>query len=78
MPVIIKEGPYLIQFFSADENEPPHVHVRRDNNIAKFWLNPVRLQNMGGFRGVEIRRIRRIIEDNEDTLLDAWNDYFGS
>ena len=78
MPVIIREGPYLIQFFSGDENEPPHVHVRRDNNIAKFWLNPVRLQNMGGFRGVEARRIRRIIEDNEDTLLEAWNDYFGS
>ena len=53
MPVIIREGPYLIQLFSADENEPPHVHVRSDNNIAKFWLNPVRLQNMGGFWGVE-------------------------
>lgn len=78
MPVILREGPYLIQFFSGDKNEPPHVHVRRDNNIAKFWLNPVRLQNMGGFRGVEARRIRRIIEDNEDTLLEAWNDYFGS
>ena len=29
--------------------EPPHIHVERDDNIAKFWLDPVRLQRSDGF-----------------------------
>jgi hypothetical protein len=39
------EGP----FYSSDAEEPPHVHVERDDNSAKFWLGPVRLENSGGF-----------------------------
>jgi hypothetical protein len=32
------------------------VHVERDANIAKFWLDPVRLVGSGGFRSAEIGR----------------------
>ena len=28
---------------SHEPNEPPHVHVDRDNLSAKFWLRPVAL-----------------------------------
>lgn len=56
--------------------EPPHVHVERDDNVAKFWLDPVRLQWSGGFRRAEIRRIQRLVERNGERLLRSWNDYF--
>ncbi len=45
MPTIREEGPYRFFFYSADRSKPPHVHVERERNKAKFWLDPVRLQN---------------------------------
>ena len=56
--------------------EPQHVHVVRDDRVAKFWLNPVRMQRSGGLRRSAIRRIQRIIEANRGLLMEAWNDYF--
>ena len=54
------------------------MHVERDDNVAKFWLAPVRLQTIGGFRPAEIRRIAGIVEDHRRELVEAWNEYFGS
>lgn len=34
MPTITIEG-YKFRFYSSDINEPPHVHVIRDDNVAK-------------------------------------------
>ena len=78
MPTILREGPYRIYFSAADRNEPPHIHVQRDNRFAKFWLIPVRLQDEGRFSRRELRDIRRIIERHQDTLREEWYDYFSS
>ena len=43
----IFEG-YRIGFYSNERDEPPHVHVIRADNEAKFWLDPVRLANNMG------------------------------
>src|SRR3989304_2044126 len=49
MPTVLRVGPYRFFFFAADRDEPHHVHVEREDKIAKFWLDPVRLQTSGGF-----------------------------
>ena len=49
MPEVLRIGPYKFFIVSLDYNEPPHIHVRRENNVAKFWLDPVSLQKSGGF-----------------------------
>lgn len=59
-----------------DDSEPVHVHVERDDNIAKFWLEPVRLHNSGGFSSVELRRIQSIVNDHRNQLIEAWHEYF--
>lgn len=64
--------------YSADQHEPPHVHVERDDSEAKFWLDPVRLESSRGFRRTEIREIEHLILDKRDLLLGAWHEYFGS
>lgn len=46
MPVVHREGPYRFSFYSNEGNEPPHIHVRRDRNQAKFRLQPVVLAIM--------------------------------
>jgi hypothetical protein len=50
MPTVLRNGPYRFFFYSADGGEPPHVHVQRDDMIAKFWLQPVRLDDSRGVR----------------------------
>ncbi len=76
MPTVLRLGPYRFLFYAGDRDEPPHVHVERDDNLAKFWLDPVRLQRSGGFRRVEIQRIQRLVEQHRERLLRSWNEYF--
>ena len=76
MPVILREGPYQFYFLAGDRGEPPHVHVRRDDGFAKFWLSPVDLQNSGNLRPTEMRRIRRIVERDQARFLEEWHAFF--
>jgi len=75
---VFRSGPYRLFFYSADHHEPPHVHVEREERQAKFWLDPVRLENSRGFRRIEIRQIERLVADNAGLLLEAWHEYFGN
>ena len=76
MPTVLRIGPYSFFFYPYDRlHEPPHVHVLRDRLQAKVWLSPVRLQEAGGFRRAELRRIMRLVREHEDKLLEAWNAY---
>ena len=78
MPTILRIGPYRFFFYAGDYNEPPHIHVERDDDTAKFWLEPVRLQNSGGFSRNEINQIQKLVKENKDRLLRSWDDYFKS
>lgn len=77
MPTVLRVGPYRFFFYSSDRDEPPHIHVERDDNVAKFWLDPVRLQSSGGFSRAEINKIAKLVADHQIELLEAWNEYFG-
>ncbi|MBC8868690.1 MAG: DUF4160 domain-containing protein [Planctomycetes bacterium] len=78
MPTVLRSGPYRLYFYSHEPNEPPHVHVDHDAASAKFWLDPVSLAHNLGFSGHELRRIERIVRDNQHELLEAWNGWFGN
>lgn len=77
MPTVLRVGSYRLFFYSSDEGAPPHVHVERDNNVAKFWIDPVRLARSGGFRRSELRDIERAVTENAPYLLEAWHGFFG-
>ena len=76
MPTVLSTGPYRFFFYAGDRDEPPHIHVERDAAVAKFWLDPVRLQGSRGFGSHEINRIERIVVEHHQQLLDSWNEYF--
>ncbi len=78
MPTVFQEGQYIFIFFSSDRGEPPHIHVKHERRIAKFWLAPTVLAKNKGFAGHELNQIIGIIERNETRLLEAWHDYFDS
>jgi len=77
MPTVLRSGPYRFFFYAGDRDEPPHVHVEREDHRAKFWLEPVQVAKSGDFSGVELNRVAGLVSAHRDQLLEAWHDYFG-
>jgi hypothetical protein len=78
MPTVLRVGPYRLYFYSHEPDEPPHVHVDRDAQSAKFWLEPVALVVNYGFAGRELRQIERIVKEHQEQLLEEWHGHFGT
>jgi hypothetical protein len=78
MPTVLRDGPYSFVFFSSDRGEPPHIHVKRDRQVAKFWLDPVALAKNRGFADHELSGIERLVVQHQDKLLEGWHEYFGA
>ncbi len=78
MPTVLRIGPYRLFFYSEDGHEPEHVHVERDDKVAKFWLDPIRLQENGGFSRSELGDIDRMVREHQIQLSEAWRGYFKS
>jgi Domain of unknown function (DUF4160) len=76
MPTVLLVGQYRFFSYSGDRDEPPHVHVERERNIAKFWLDPIRLAESGGSSAKELNGIERLVEENRERWLRRWNEYF--
>lgn len=78
MPTILRIGPYNFYFYSHEPNEPPHVHVDRDNLSAKFWLQTVQLARNIGFSPRELNRLEALVQENQKELLERWYGTFGA
>jgi hypothetical protein len=77
MPAIkIPGSPYRFSFFSNERNEPPHVHVKRENRTAKFWIKPVSLASSQGFASHELNKIENLVIEHQSEIERAWNEYF--
>ncbi len=60
-----------------EEREPPHIHVAHAGRYAKFWLEPVSVAGVRGFRGHEMTEIRQIVVENAQFFLEKWHEHFG-
>ena len=78
MPTVLRVGPYSFVFFSSDQLEPPHIHVKRDGAVAKFWLNPIALAKNHGFAEHELNAVESLVVQQRQILLEGWHDYFGA
>ncbi len=76
MPVVLRVKGYRFWFYEADLDEPPHVHVIQAENVAKVWLQPVELEYNRGYNRAEMNRILRLTQENQQRLLEAWNEHF--
>ena len=75
MPTVIILG-YKFRFYSSDGNEPPHIHVIREQRVAKIWLDPVDVEYNRGYTPSELRRLLRLTREHQVHLLEVWHDYF--
>lgn len=78
MPTVLRTGPYRFYFYSHEPNEPPHVHIDRDADSVKFWLEPVSLARNLGFNARELRRLQLLVMEHRMELLEAWHEFFTS
>lgn len=72
MPVILRVKGYRFWFYEADLDEPPHVHVGKENKEAKYWLNPIVLTKSRRFGQHELNEIERILVEYRTDILEAW------
>lgn len=77
MPTVLRLGGFRFFFYSREGSEPPHIHVERDEDVAKFWLAPVRLASSQGFRARDLSRLQPLVREHEAAFLEAWREHFG-
>jgi hypothetical protein len=77
VPTVLRISSYRFFFVSLDRGEPPHIHVRREDMVAKFWLEPVALERAGGFSRIELNAIARLVQEHRERLLENWYEFFG-
>ena len=55
-----------------------HIHVVKDENEAKFWLEPkVEVAYKGDFSQHEINQIQQIVEEDADYLKKQYQLHIG-
>jgi hypothetical protein len=57
---------------------PNRCTSKRDNEIAKYWLEPVSLAKNRGYKEAELKKIVKLVERFQQPLVEAWHDYFGA
>ena len=75
MPTILRIGPYRFFFYSNENSEPPHIHVERDNDSCKFWLEPVSVAMNDGFSSKELKDLYLIVVANRELFVNSYNEF---
>jgi hypothetical protein len=76
MPPLLRWNGYRFFFYSADGDEPPHVHIVKGHCEAKIWLTDGAVAINLGFSARDVREIVRKTHEERAAFLEAWNDYF--
>lgn len=66
-----------LPFLLARRVGPPHVHVEKGGNEAKFWLRPIQLVHNEGFSTSELRKIIDILEEDWIYLEKCYKEFHG-
>lgn len=77
MPTVLRIGAFRFYFYSHEPNEPPHIHVDRDEATIKVWLETLEVAKNRGFRAHEIGGIVAMVGEHRTSFLEKWHEYFG-
>ena len=77
MPEIFRFFGYSFFFYSR-EHEPLHVHVEGNGGMARFEWDGSRfvLAERRGIKASDVKKIKSIINENSDIIIDQWNKHF--
>ena len=55
-----------------------HIHVRKAESLAKFWLEPEpEVAEAHGFTSHELRELLGVAIEKTELIRRYWNEYFG-
>ncbi len=78
MPTVLRAEGFRFYFYSHEPNEPPHVHVDKGSATAKVWLHDTAIARSTGFSAQELGKIQRLVKNEQSSLREAWNAFFGT
>ena len=77
MPTLLRKYGYRFHFYTAEPDEPPHVHVDGKGSKSKFWLADCSLVWQTGLNNREISKILDVVKEYKHEFMEAWNEYHG-
>ena len=77
MPKIYEQNGYRFFFYSAEGDEPCHVHVKKGEGDGKIWLEPeLKEEYLVDFKSQEKKQISKIVQEQRDYFIRRWYEYF--
>lgn len=79
MPVVFRDKGYRFFFYSneGEPREPLHVHVRKGEAVAKFWLEPIpEIAESHGMSAHELSELLDMAVEHTDEIRRFWNEHF--
>lgn len=78
MPTVLLLKRFRFFFYSNENNEPEHVHVKKASAEGKLWLTPkLQVAYLHGFSNSDERELMQIGESNSELFKQKWDEYFG-
>ena len=76
MPTVFTQDGFRFFFYSADWQEPMHVHIEYGEAEAKFWLQPIELASSYRMKAKDIKKARILLEQHHHLIVEQWHEYF--
>lgn len=77
MPKIYEQNGYRFFFYSAEGDEPYHVHIKKGEGDGKIWLEPeLKEEYLVDFKSQEKKQIKKIVQEQRDYFIQRWHEYF--
>jgi hypothetical protein len=63
--------------FYANDHEPIHVHVVKDDAEAKFSVLPeIAMIYNHGLKASDLKKAKDLITENAEIIIERWNEFF--
>ena len=79
MPTALVKNGLRFFFYSNENSEPVHVHVKKGEAEGKIWLEPILgVAWLHGFTNAEEKDIAQMVQVNVEFFKSKWNEYFNA
>jgi len=75
MPTVLRINGYRFFFFS-DEHMPQHIHIEKADSYVRIVLDTLEVTDSYKISKKEIGKLVKLVEENQEVLKGAWNEYF--
>jgi len=75
MPTVFKKDGFRFFFFS-DEHIPKHIHIEKADMYVRIELESSKVTDSYNVNIKEVKKLQKMVEENKDILIGAWNEYF--